>query len=400
MANVLQSQIRHAEPKGGFVMIRSKSILRTLIAIVALVGVGCSLLLDARAALAAERLVWFGTYTGQGTNSEGIYVSKFNDETGELSEAKLAGKATTPSFIALHPTLPMLYSTAEFVGKIEAFNLDESTGMLTPKNGQRVWASHVSVDPTGQVLLAAGGGVTCLGIAADGTLKPVANGKPSGALEHPKGGKGQKSMPHSIYPVAEGKFAIACDMNFNTVFVHALDVEKATLQLHGSTVLKAGVGPRHFAMHPGGKFGYSVNQKDSTVTGFSFDSQQGALTEIQTISTLPEDFKDKSKNATAEIAFHPSGKFAYASNRGHDSIAMYQWDGATGKLTFLGAEPIRGKEPRNFAIAPGGNFLLVAGQHSANVAVFAIDPSTGKLRYTDRSVAVPSPTCIRFRPAR
>lgn len=189
-------------------MIRSKSILRTLIAIVAHVGVGCSLLLDARAALAAERLVWFGTYTGKGTNSEGIYVSKFNDETGELSEAKLAGKATTPSFIALHPTLPMLYSTAEFVGKIEAFYLDESTGMLTPKNGQRVWASHLSVDPTGQVLLAAGGGVTCLGITADGTLKPVAKGKPSGALEHPKGGKEQKSMPPFDLSCRRGK---VCD---------------------------------------------------------------------------------------------------------------------------------------------------------------------------------------------
>ena len=368
--------------------------------IAAVFAVASALFLGPDVAPAAEHLVWFGTYTGEGTKSDGIYVSRFNDETGELSEAKLAGKATTPSFIALHPTLPVLYAAAEFVGKIEAFAIDESTGILAPKNRQQVWACQLSVDPAGKVLLAAGGGVTCLGIAEDGSLKPAVKGSPGGALEHPKGGNRQKSMPHSIYPAANGKFAIACDLNFNTVFVHALDTEKATLGLHGSTVLKAGAGPRHFAMHPNGKFGYSVNQKDSTVTGFSFDAQAGALTEIQTISTLPEDFKDRSKSATAEIAIHPSGKFAYASNRGHDSIAMYQVDEATGKLAFLGAEPIRGREPRNFAIAPGGKFLLAAGQYSAGVAVFAIDQATGKLKYTDRTVAVPSPTCIRFRPAR
>lgn len=181
-------------------MIRLKSTSRAIMGIAALVGAACSILLDAGVASAAEHLVWFGTYTGKGTNSEGIYVSKFNDETGELSEAKLAGKATTPSFLAIHPTLPMLYSTAEFVGKVEAFTLDESTGMLTPKNGQRVWASHLSVDPAGKVLLAAGGGVTCLGVAADGSLKPAEKGKPGGALEHPKGGqKSEVDAPFDLF---------------------------------------------------------------------------------------------------------------------------------------------------------------------------------------------------------
>ena len=372
---------------------------RTFIRVVAVFAAACWLFPCPVVAPAADHLVWFGTYTGKGTNSNGIYVSRFSDETGKLSEAKLAGKATTPSFIVIHPTLPVLYAAAEFVGKIEALTLDESTGMLAPKNRQQAWACHLSVDPAGKVLLAAGGVVTCLGIAADGSLKPVVKGTPGGALEHPKGAH-RKAGPHSIYPVADGRFAVACDMLLDTVFVHALDTEKATLALHGSTVLKAGAGPRHFAMHPGGKFGYSVNQKDSTVTGFSFDAQTGALTAIQTISTLPEDFTDRSKNATAEIAVHPSGRFAYASNRGHDSIAMYRLDEATGTLAFLGAEPIRGKEPRHFAIAPGGKFLLAAGQHSASVAVFAIDQATGRLHYTDRTIAVPSPTCIRFRPAR
>jgi 6-phosphogluconolactonase len=356
--------------------------------------------LTAVAAQAAEHLVWFGTYTGEGTGSDGIYVARFDDETGELSPATLAGAAHTPSFIAVHPTLPILYAVAEFEGRIESFTYDAATGTLTAKNRQPAWACYLAVDPQGRALLASAGGVTCLGIAADGGLEPVVNGKPGGHLDHPNDGHAkQKSFPHSINPTPDGRFAIACDMNFDTVFVHALDAEKATLSPHGSTPVKAGAGPRHFALHPDGRYGYVVNQKDMTVTAFAFDAQAGTLKEIQTVSTLPDDVRDRSKFSAAEIAVHPSGKFVYASNRGHETIAMFAVDEATGRLTFLGVEPIRGAEPRHFAIAPGGRFLLAAGQHSASITVFAIDPATGKLAYTDRTIKVPTPTCIRFQPA-
>jgi 6-phosphogluconolactonase len=184
------------------------------------------------------------------------------------------------------------------------------------------------------------------------------------------------------------------------VFVHALDVDKATLAPHGFGRGTPGAGPRHFAFHPGGRYGYAVNELDLTVTAFAFDPQAGTLAPIQTLSTLPADVTDTKGFSTAEIVTHPSGRFLYASNRGHDSIAMIAVDQATGRLTFLGAEPIRGKTPRNFVIDPTGKFLLAAGQNSHTVTVFAIDAETGRLSFTGQSLDVPSPVCIRFRPTR
>jgi hypothetical protein len=136
---------------------------------------------------------------------------------------------------------------------------------------------------------------------------------------------------------------------------------------------------------------------DLTVTAFDFDAQEGTLKPVQSLSTIPAAITDRSGFSTAEIAVHPSGKFVYGSNRGHDSIAMYAVDGPTGRLTFLGVEPIHGKTPRNFAIDPSGKWLLAAGQDSHGVSVFAIDQGSGKLAFTGRTTPVPAPVCISFR---
>jgi 6-phosphogluconolactonase len=370
--------------------------------------------------MGGERLVWFGTYTNAAAgrpSSEGIYVSRFDTATGRLTPPVLAGQAKNPSFVALHPALPMLYAVSEVsdadgrpMGGVIAFAVDEKTGALTRKSQQPSGGKgpcHVSVDRGGRVVLAAnygGGSVICLGLAADGSLEPVVPGSPGGFIQHE--GKGpnpqRQEAPHghSINPTADGRFALACDLGVDKVLIHALDVGKATLTPHGFGRGEPGAGPRHFAFHPSGRYGYAVNELDLTVTAFSFDPQAGTLTAIQAISTLPADVTDTKGFSTAEIVAHPSGKFLYASNRGHDSIAMNAVDGATGRLTFLGAEPIRGKTPRNFVIDPAGKFLLAAGQNSHTVTVFAIDAETGKLSFTGQSLDVPSPVCIRFRPTR
>jgi 6-phosphogluconolactonase len=159
----------------------------------------------------------------------------------------------------------------------------------------------------------------------------------------------------------------------------------------------AGAGPRHVAFHPDGRHAYCINELDLTVTTFDFDAQTGALAPVQTLSTIPAGISDRNGFSTAEIAVHPSGKFVYGSNRGHDSIAMYAVDQSTGRLSFLGVEPIRGKTPRNFAVDPSGKWLLAAGQDSHGVSLFSIDQATGKLSYTGRTVPVPAPVCITFR---
>ena len=365
----------------------------------------------------AGQLVWFGTYTGGPANSEGIYVSRFDATTGKLTAPVLAAAVKNPSFLAVHPTLPVMYAVSEVAdadgkptGAVLALALDDATGTLTAKNHQSSGGGgpcHVSIDRTGQVALAAnygGGSVICFGLTADGSLEPVVAGSPGGFIQHegkgPNPQRQEKPHGHSIYPTADGRFAVTCDLGADRVFVHALDVEKATLAPHGFGRGTPGAGPRHFAFHPGGRYGYAVNELDLTVTAFAYDPQAGTLTEVQTLSTLPAEVTDTKGFSTAEVVAHPSGRFLYASNRGHDSIAMYTVDEATGRLTFLGAEPIRGKTPRNFVIDPTGKFLLAAGQNSHTVTVFAIDAETGRLSFTGQSLDVPSPVCIRFRPAR
>ena len=364
----------------------------------------------------AGQFVWFGTYTGGPAKSEGIYVSRFDATTGNLTSPVLAAEAKNPSFLAMHPTKPVMYAVSEVAdadgkpsGAVLSFAIDESDGTLTPKNHQLSGGRgpcHVSVDRTGRVALAANygsGSVICLGLADDGSLEPVVTDPPGGFIQHEgKGPNPQRQEGphgHSINPSADGRFAVACDLGTDQVLVHALDVGRATLAPHGFGRVAPGAGPRHFAFHPGGRHGYSVNELDLSVTAFTFDPQAGTLTPFQALSTLSADVTDTKGFSTAEIVVHPGGRFLYASNRGHDSIAVYAVDQATGRLTFLGTEPIRGKTPRNFVIDPTGKYLLAAGQNSHTVTVFAIDAETGTLSFTGQSLDVPSPVCIRFRPA-
>jgi 6-phosphogluconolactonase len=371
-------------------------------------------------AAAAERHVWFGTGTRGESKSEGIYVATFDTTTGALSAPRLAAQATNPSFLALHPSLPVLYAVAEVPdvegkpgGGVAAFAIDTATGGLTPLNSQSSGGAgpcHVTIDAAGTVALAAnygGGSAICLRLAADGRLEPVTAGSPGGFLQHASerevgpgfnAARQEKPHAHSINPAPDGRFAIVCDLGLDKVFVHALDAAGGTLAPHTAAVLAAGAGPRHFAFHPEGRVGYAVNELDLTVTALAFDAKAGTLTPLESVSTLPADVTERAGFSTAEVVVHPTGRFVYASNRGHDSIAHYAVDEATGRLQFRGVEPIRGKTPRNFVLAPGGRFLLAAGQGSDTVTVFAIDEATGGLTFTGTSITVPTPMCIRFLP--
>ena len=377
---------------------------------------------------AATHFVWFGTYTNQTSGSEGIYVSRFDDATGTLSAPELAAVAKNPSFLALHPTLPVLYAVSEAVseavsdplgpdgkpaGAIMAYAIDGTTGRLTLLNHQSSGGSgpcHLSVDRTGKVVVAAnfgGGSTICLGLASDGSLKPVVTDTPGGFVQHgyDRGGEagihpGRQEKPHghSADIAADGRFAFVCDLGLDEVLVYALDIDRATIHPHGSATVKAGAGPRHFAMHPGGKHAYCVNELDLTVTAFGFDSQTGTLTPVQSLSTLPEGVTDRTGFSCAEIAVHPSGRFLYASNRGHDTIAVYSIDAATGRLTFQAAVPAQVETPRHFAIAPSGRHLLTEGQKSNAVAIFSVDPETGMVEFLNRSIPVPAPVSAVFSP--
>jgi 6-phosphogluconolactonase len=371
-------------------------------------------------ATAAEVPVWFGTYTNPKTRSEGVYVARFDTETGGLTAPVLAGRTKNPSFLAFHPRLPMLYTVSEIAaadgtpgGAVEAFVIDEATGAITSRGAESTGGAgpcHLTVDPDGKVVLAAnygGGSVACLGLAADGRLQPlIPTGDGSGFVQHawdrsrepgidPK--RQERPHAHSVDVAPGGRFAFVCDLGLDEVLVHALDPERASLAPHGVARLATAAGPRHLAIHPDGVRGWCVNELDLTVTGLAIDADRGTLRVGPTAATLPADITDRSGYSCAEIAVHPNGKFLYASNRGHDSIAMFRIHDGSTDLEFLGVEPTRAKTPRHFAIAPGGRHLLAAGQTSGTVTVFSIDEQTGRLAFTGTSVAVPSPVCIAFR---
>ena len=320
----------------------------------------------------STQLVYIGTYTG--AKSQGIYVCQFDSATGRLSAPELAVATPNPSFLAIHPNRQFLYAVSEKsdpagkrVGAVSAFSLDGKTGKLTLLNQQSsggIGPCHLSVDQTGKCLLVANygsGSIAALPIRADGTL-----GEPSAIIQHQGSSVNpqRQSGPHAhfITPDPANRFALACDLGLDKVLVYRLEPAQAKLTANDPPFasIKPGSGPRHLAFDPSGRFAFLLNEMGWTLTAFAYDGKRGTLKELQTISTLPEGFAGN--NTSAEVQVHPSGKFVYCSNRGHNSIAVFAFDSGSAKLTFVEHQATQGKTPRYFAIDPTGR--LAAGRES------------------------------------
>jgi 6-phosphogluconolactonase len=357
----------------------------------------------ASSAFAAPQPLWLyiGSYTGQMT--QGITVAKFDPATGAISGMALAGETQNPTFLELHPTGKWLYSICEIgnyqgqkAGALCAWSIDRATGKLTLLNQVSTKGAgpcHVSLDHRGRMAMIAnygGGSVASFKIEPDGRLSEAVS-----FLQHQGSGpvKGRQEGPHahSINPAPDNNYAVACDLGTDEVRIYAMDPAQAELKAHKVVRLAAGSGPRHFAWHPNGRFGYAVNELNSTVTAFMYG--QGDLEEIHSVSTLAAGFKGA--NYPAEVRVHPSGRWLYASNRGEDSIAAFSVDAKTGKLAPAGNTPTQGVQPRNFYIEPAGKYLLAANQKTNNVIVFEVDARTGKLQTTGKGITVGQPVCLR-----
>jgi 6-phosphogluconolactonase len=356
-----------------------------------------------------ELLVYVGTYT-EGSKSEGIYIYRMDLDSGAMKSAGVATGVKNPSFLAIHPSKRFLFSVSEIddldgkkTGGVTAFAIDRASGKLTMLNSQAsegVGPCHLVVDRTGKNVLVAnygGGSIAALPIAEDGRL-----GKATAAIQH-KGSSANKQRQegphaHSINVDLANRFAVAADLGLDKILVYHFDASKGTLVANDppATTVAPGAGPRHFAFHPSGKYAYVINEIHCTVTAFAYDAEHGTLKEFQTITTLPGDGTVKEGYSTAEVQVHPSGKFLYGSNRGHDSIAIFSIAPNTGKLSVVGHQPTGGKTPRNFGIDPTGKFLLAENQDSGTIVVFRIDPKTGELKPTGTVVDVPSPVCVKF----
>jgi len=355
-------------------------------------------------------LVYVGTYTG--AKSKGIYAYRFDSATGALSPLGLAAETSHPTFLAIAPNRRFLYAANEisdFGGKssgaVSAFAITPQTGQLTLLNQASSGGPgpcHLVVDKTGKNVLVAnyaGGSIEVLPIQPDGRLgAATAFVQHQGASVNPQRQAGPHA--HSINLDAANRFAFVADLGLDKVLIYRFGAAQGTLTPNDppAAALKPGAGPRHFAFHPSGRFAYVINELQSTVTAFNYDAQRGALSELQTVSTLPEGFAGN--NSTAEVQVHRSGKFLYGSNRGHDSIAVFAIDPGKGTLSLAEHQPTRGKTPRNFGLDPTGARLLAANQGSDTVVVFGIDQATGRLHPTGQVVEVGAPVCIKFvRPA-
>jgi 6-phosphogluconolactonase len=360
--------------------------------------------LAAVSALSADSLfVYFGTYTGEENASKGIYCSMLDLETGKLSNPKLVAETRNPSFLEIHPNGKYLYAVGEGgdAGSVNAYKIDRNTGFLKflnqePSGGRG--PCHLSIDFAGKNLLVANyssGNVSVIPISGDGRLrKPTGFAQHTGSSINPE--RQDKPHAHSINVSPDSRYAFAADLGIDKIMIYALDIDKGTIVTNkfGFVKLSPGAGPRHFSFHPNGKYAYVINELSGTVTAFSYDSSTGSLSEIQTITTLPDQFNEFNK--CAEVRVHPNGKFLYGSNRGHDSIVIYRIDPAKGTLTLVGHETTDIKTPRNFNIDPTGKFCLVANQDSDSVIVFRIDPATGMLDRTGHKINLGKPVCVRF----
>ena len=351
-----------------------------------------------------ELLVYIGTYTK--TEEQGIHWLKLDMGTGKLTAVgKLSGQKN-PSFLAIHPNKKFLYAVNEIgyykgekAGGVSAYSIDQKTGALTFINQQSSKGGapcHLVLDAMGRNVLVAnytGGSVVSLPVSRKGRLRQA-----SSFIQHTGSSllKPRQAAPHghSINVSPGNKFAVAADLGLDKVLVYGFDPKGGKMTPAGFAKVAPGSGPRHFAFHPNGMFAYVINEITLTVTAFSWDETKGKLEEIQTITTLPV---ERGKGmSTAEVQVHPSGKFLYGSNRGHNTIAVFSIDQKTGKLSAVQHQSTLGKTPRNFGIDPTGKFLIAANQSSGDIFTFLIDRDTGELKPTGHSIKVPMPVCVKF----
>ncbi len=355
----------------------------------------------APAASKGKFLIYVGTYTEEGSKSKGIYAYRFDPATAEITPVGLAAETLNPSFVTVYAVNELGKYKDQSSGAVTAFAIDHSTGKLIFLNQV---ASHgadpcyITVDKTGKYVLIAnytGGSVAVFPVLKSGRL-----GEVSSFVQHQGHGTNPQRQEgphaHSIDLSSDNRFAMVDDLGLDEVISYRFDPSKGSLTPNEPAFAKvdAGAGPRHFAFHPSGKFAYGVNEMHSTVTAYGYDGATGTLSSLQTISTLPKGFTGQ--NDDAEVQVHPSGKFLYTSNRGHDSIAVFAIDPIKGTLAPVEDVLTQGKTPRSFEIDPTGSFLFAANQKSDNIVVFRIDPRTGRLTPTGKILEVASPVCVKF----
>ncbi len=347
-----------------------------------------------------------GTY-GIGPDG-GIFFCRLDLKSGEISLIKENRGIDNPSFITIDSSNLFLFAVNEVArsedfsgGFVSSFAIKKDDGSLKLINKQQTLGGdpcHITIDPADKFLLVtnySGGSIIVFPILDGGNIgQNISFIQNTGQSINPE--RQQSPHPHSISLSPDSHFAFVPDLGLDKILINRFNQESGKLSSNPipSVSLNPGAGPRHFTFHPDLKFAYVINELNSTITGYRYKPMNGKLTEIQTIGTLPEDFKGESY--CADIHIHPDGNYLYGSNRGHNSIACYSIDQSRGKLAMIGCTSTLGNWPRNFAIDPTGQYLLAANQRSNNIYTFRINKETGELIPTGFSFEINQPVCVKF----
>jgi 6-phosphogluconolactonase len=350
-------------------------------------------------------LVYVGTYKEHG--GKGIYACRFDSVTGQLTSLELAVESAEPSFLAIAESGKFLYAVNEIgtyqdqaAGAVSAFAIQRQSGkllLLNQVSSQDPGPAHIILDRSGHYALVSNyerGSVAVFPILRDGRLgESSAFVRHKGSSVDPERQKGPHA--HAIALSPDNRFAVVADLGLDALLVYRFDPAHGSLGSDPQMVKTApGAGPRHLAFDSAGRFLYVVNEMQSTIVTYSYDASSGKLHELQTVSTLPDGYSGRKE--AAEIEIHPSGKFLFASSRGHDSIAVFAIDPKQGMLSLVEIDSTRGKTPRYFTLDPTGSWLLAANQDSDEIVVFHLNPDSGHLTPAGQVLQVPSPACIKF----
>lgn len=352
--------------------------------------------------------IYVGTYTRPApylaqTNGEGLYIADYDVDNGQIKLIHTVPGVESPSYLCISPDGRNLHAVSEVLdwheGLVSSYAIDAASGELSYlglQGSRGTVACYVMMDSGSRAAFVANywsGTIAMFPATASGALAEATH-----VIQHvgsgPREARQKGPHAHCIVVSPDDTFAFSADLGADAIFGYRIDYQNNRLEWQRDLQLPPGSGPRHLVFAPGGAHAYVIQELDSRISALAYDAAGGALTLIDSYALLPADFEGESH--CADIHIHPSGRFVYGSNRGHDSITMFSVDAASGRLELIGYRSTEGKTPRNFVISPDGRYLLVANQDSDTVVTLPIDPESGELGETAAVADVPTPVCLKF----
>ena len=353
-----------------------------------------------------DYLVYVGTNVASATEPS-IFLYRLTPATGALTRVSAEQGGISPTYLTISTDRRQLFAVSETAtfqgansGGVSAFAVAPRTGALTLLNQQPSGGGgpcYISLDRSGRAALVAnygGGNVSVLPLLASGQLAA-----PSLTDQHQDATGPHKNQDHAhahcFLTDPANAYAFAVDLGTDRVYAYRHDAAQNRFTQLPEPAFQArpGAGPRHLTFHPNGRWAFLINELNSTITALAYDAAAGRFRELQTVSALPAGYSGP--NSCADIHVSPNGRFLYASNRGHNSIAVFAIEAAAGTLTPVQDVDTQGQTPRNFTLTPSGRLLLVANQNSGSLVSFFIEPTTGRLTSTGQTATVPSPMVVQ-----